>query len=55
MRSEPVLSAAVVAGAIVALLSAFNVVLDLGTVETIVAALLPVITAVLARDKVSPV
>lgn len=54
-NSEPVLSAAVVAGGIVALLSTFNVVLDLGTVETIVAALLPVITAVLARSKVSPV
>lgn len=55
MKSEPVLTAAVVAGAIVSLLSTFNVVLDLGTVETVVAALLPVITGVLARSKVTPV
>lgn len=55
IRKEPVLSAAGVAGAIVALLSAFNVVLDLGTVETVVAALIPLIPAVFARDRVSPV
>lgn len=52
---EPVLAAAAVAGLVVSLLSAFNVVLDLGTVETIVASVIPLITAVLARGKVTPV
>jgi hypothetical protein len=55
MKTEPVLTAAVVAGAIVSLLSVFNIGLDLGVVETIVAAILPIVTATLAREKVRPV
>lgn len=54
IRSEPVVSAASVAGAIVALLSIFNVVLDLSAVETIVTAALPVVLSLLARAKVTP-
>ena len=55
MKNEPVLSAAVIAGGIVALASVFHVVLDLNTVSTIVAAVLPVLTALVARSKVTPV
>lgn len=55
MKREPVLSAAVIAGLIVAAASIFNVVLDLSTVQTIVAAVLPIVAALFARQKVTPV
>lgn len=55
VQKEPVVSAAVVAGAIVALGSIFGIVLDLNTVSTIVAAVLPVALALIARQKVTPV
>lgn len=55
IRNEPVLTAATVSGALVALAAAFNVVLDTGTVETIVAAVLPVVFALFARLKTTPV
>lgn len=55
MRTEPVISAAVVSAAIVALASIFDVVLELGTVETIVVAVLPIALSLFARRKVSPV
>jgi hypothetical protein len=54
MRSEPVLTASTVSGAIIALLAAFHVVLDLGTVEAIVAAVLPLVLSLFARAKVTP-
>ncbi len=55
IRSEPVLTAATVSGALIALASVFGVVLDLGTVEAIVTAVLPIALALIARAKVSPV
>lgn len=55
MRSEPVLSAATVSGLILALASAFNVVLSVGVVETVVVAVLPVVLSLFARAKVTPV
>lgn len=55
VREEPVLSAAALSGVIVALASLFDVVLDLDTVSTVVAALLPVVFGAWARDKVTPV
>jgi hypothetical protein len=54
MKSEPVVTAASVAGLIVAGASIFNVVLDLSTVQTVVAALLPVVASLFARAKVTP-
>jgi len=55
MKSEPVVTAASIAGLIVAGASIFNIVLELGTVETLVAAILPVVASFFARDKVTPV
>lgn len=54
MNTEPVLTAGAVAGAIVALLAAFGLVLETDTVETVVAALLPLVLAIFARAKVTP-
>lgn len=54
MKNEPVLSAAALSGLLIALASSLGVVLDLGTVETVVAALLPIAAAFLARRKVMP-
>lgn len=51
---EPVLSAAMVSGAIIALASVFGVVLNTGLLETTVASLLPIVLALIARAKVSP-
>jgi len=53
--NEPVLLAAFISGVIISLAAKFNIVLDTGTAETITAALLPVIAALFARFKVSPV
>jgi hypothetical protein len=55
MSSEPVLTAATVSGAIIALASVFGVVLDTGLVETLIAAVLPIALAFIARAKVAPV
>jgi hypothetical protein len=55
MRTEPVVSAAALSGVLIALASTFGIVLDLGTVETVVAALLPIALSFLARRKVTPV
>lgn len=55
MRSEPVLTAASVSGALIVLASVFGVVLDTGLVETLIAALLPIVLALIAQAKVSPV
>jgi hypothetical protein len=55
IKNEPVLTAATVSAAIIALASVFGVVLDLTTVQTVVTALLPIALAFIARAKVSPV
>lgn len=55
IRSEPVVTAATASGLIIALASVFNVVLDLGTVDAIVAAILPLVLSIFARAKVTPV
>jgi hypothetical protein len=55
IKNEPVLTAATVSGALIALASIFHVVLDTGAVETVVTALLPIVLALIARAKVSPV
>lgn len=54
MKNEPVLTAATVSGAIIAIASIFNIGLDLGTVQTIVTAVLPIALALIARAKVTP-
>lgn len=55
VKNEPVVSAAAVAGIIVALASLLHVGLDIGTVQTVVVAVLPVILSIFARAKVTPV
>jgi hypothetical protein len=55
MKNEPVLTAASVSAAIVAIASIFNIGLDLGTVQTIVVAVLPLLLALVARTKVTPI
>jgi hypothetical protein len=55
VKTEPVVSAAVITGAIVAVAAVFNVVLNTGTVETIIVAVLPVVLSLFARAKVTPV
>jgi len=52
---EPVLLAATVSGVIIALAAKFDIVLDTGVTETIVAAVLPVFLALFARANVRPV
>lgn len=54
MRNEPVLTVATISGVIIALLAAFNIVLDTGTVETVIAAVLPILLSLFARAKVTP-
>ncbi len=54
MRKEPVVTAATISGIVIALASTFHVVLDAGTVETVIAAVLPVILSLPARARVSP-
>jgi hypothetical protein len=55
MNGEPVVTAATVAGVIVAVASIFNVVLDLSAVQTVVVAVLPIVLSLFARAKVTPV
>lgn len=54
MKSEPVLTAASISAAIVAILSVFHIGVDPGAVEAIIAAVLPLVLAVFVRAKVSP-
>lgn len=54
-KAEPVLTAGAIAGAIVAVLALFGVVLNTNTLETVIAALLPLVLAAFARRKVTPV
>jgi hypothetical protein len=53
-KVEPVLTAATISGVIIAVAALFNVVLETGLVETIIAALLPIALGVFARAKVTP-
>lgn len=55
MSKEPVVTAAIISGAIVSIASAFGVVLDLDTTTTIVVAVIPVLLSLFARRKVTPV
>lgn len=55
MHNEPVLTAATISGVIIALAAAFNIVLDIGTVETVIAAVLPIVLSIFARTKVTPI
>ena len=55
MQREPVVSAAVVASVIVTVASLLGVVLDLSTVETVITDVLIIVSALAAREKVSPV
>lgn len=55
IRNEPVVTAATVSGVVIALAAAFHVVLDTGTVETVIAAVLPILLSFVARAKVSPI
>ncbi len=55
IRENPVVTAATISGVIIALASAFHVVLNAGTVETVIAAVLPILLSLVARAKVSPI
>jgi hypothetical protein len=55
LKNEPVLTAASISSAIVAIAALFHVVVDLSTVSAVVAVVLPLVAAVIARSKVSPV
>lgn len=55
LKKEPVVTAAVISGIIVSLASIFNVVIDPSTATTVVAAVLPIILSLFARQKVTPV
>jgi hypothetical protein len=55
MKNEPVVTAATISGVIVALAALFHVVLDTGTVQTIIIAVLPIVLSLFARAKVTPV
>ena len=55
VKSEPVVTAAGISGIIVALAAHFHVVLNTDTVDTVVAAVLPVVLSLFARAKVKPV
>lgn len=54
-KTEPVLTAGVIAGAIVAVLAIFGVILDTSTVETVIVSVLPFLLSIFARGKVSPI
>lgn len=53
-KVEPVLTAATISGLIIAAAAVFNIVLETGTVETIIAAVLPIVLGLFARAKVTP-
>ena len=53
-KVEPVITAATISGVIIALAAVFNVVLETGTVETIIAAVLPIVLGLFARKAVTP-
>lgn len=55
IRENPVVTAAAISGAVIALASVFGVVLDLSAVEAIVTAVLPILLSLIARAKVTPV
>jgi len=56
MKAEPVVTASAVSGAAIALLSIFGIAgINPSTVETVVAAVLPVALSLLARLRVSPI
>lgn len=55
MRNEPVITAAAISGILISLASAFNIGIEADTVETIVAAVLPLVLSLFARSKVTPV
>jgi hypothetical protein len=54
-KVEPVLTAATISGVLIAVAALFNVVLETGTVETIIAAGLPIVLGLFARAKVTPI
>jgi len=54
-KVEPVLTAATISGVLIAVAALFNVVLETGTVETIIAAVLPIVLGLFARAKVTPI
>jgi hypothetical protein len=55
MKKEPVAIIAAVAAVLVGVAAHFNVVLDTGTVETFALDGLIIVTAIIQRQKVSPV
>jgi hypothetical protein len=55
MQREPVALIAAVAVVVVSVLAAFNVVIETGTVETLILDALILVQAVIARSKVTPV
>lgn len=55
VKREPVVTAGTVTGIIVALAAIFLPDIDAGTIETAIASVLPIIAAIFARSKVTPV
>lgn len=55
VKKEPVVTAAVVASAIVTILNLFGVVVDISVVQNVVSVLLFLVASFVARSKVTPV
>lgn len=55
VKNEPVVTAAVLASAIVTILNVFGVVVDVDTVTNVIIAVVTIVAALGARSKVSPV
>jgi len=54
IKVEPVLTVATISGVLVALAAVFNVVLTTDTVETVIAAVLPIVFSLIGRQAVTP-
>ena len=54
-KLEPVVTVATVSGVLISLAAVFNVVLSFDTVETIIAAVLPIVFSLIGRQAVTPV
>lgn len=55
VKSEPAVLYGAIGTIVVAVAGLFDIVVEVGTVETLLAAAVPLVTAVLTRAKVTPV
>lgn len=54
-KGEPVVTIGLIVSALVAVASIFNIAIDPNTLTAVVASLAPIVSAILARGKVTPV